>query len=63
MGLLVRIPLTGTSVIFPLIGAMAGKSLKRFTVKQRKHDAIKLLAQSRLDSIAILCQGPARLET
>ena len=28
------------------------KSLKIFTVKQEKHDAIKLLAQSKLDSIA-----------
>ena len=28
------------------------KSLKIFTVKQEKHDAIKLLSQSKLDSIA-----------
>ena len=31
---------------------MAGKSFKTFTVKQEKHDAIKLLAESKLDSIA-----------
>ena len=37
---------------FFLITAIARKSFKIFTVKQEKHDSIKLLAQSKLGSIA-----------
>ena len=35
-----------------LATAITRKSFKIFTVKQEKHDAIKLLAQGNLDSIA-----------
>ena len=35
-----------------LASAITRKSFKIFTVKQEKHDAIKLFAQSNLDSIA-----------
>ena len=37
---------------FFLITAIGRKPCKIFTVKQEKHDSIKLLAQSKLDSIA-----------
>ena len=37
---------------FFLITAIARKSFKIFTVKQEKHDSIKLLAQRKLDSMA-----------
>ena len=52
VGLPVGIALSGTSLLLSLATAIAGKSFKIFTVKQEKHDAIKLLAQSKLDSIA-----------
>ena len=48
----VGIALSGTSLIFSVATAITRKSFKIFTVKQGKHDAIKLLAQSKLDSIA-----------
>ena len=51
-GLPVGIALSGTSLILSLATAITRKSFKIFTVKQEKHDAIKLLAQSKLDSIA-----------
>ena len=44
--------LGGTSLLLSLATAITWKSFKIFTVKQEKHDAIKLLAQSKLDSIA-----------
>ena len=47
VGLPVGIALSGISLLLSL-----AKSFKTFTVKQEKHDAIKLLAQSKLDSIA-----------
>ena len=52
VGLPVGIALSGTSLLLSLATAITRKSFKIFTVKQEKHDAIKLLAQSKLDSIA-----------
>ena len=51
VGLPVGIALSGTSLLLSLATAITRKSFKIFTVKQEKHDAIKLLAQSKLDSI------------
>ena len=47
----VGIALSGTSLLLSLATAMIQKSFKIFTVKQEKHNSIKLLAQSKLDSI------------
>ena len=44
------IVLSGTSLLLSLATAIARKSFKIFTVKQEKHDIIKLLPQSKLDS-------------
>ena len=52
VGLPVGISLSGTSLLLSLATAITRKSFKIFTVKQEKYDAIKLLAQSKLDSIA-----------
>ena len=52
LGIPVGIALSGTSLLFSLATTITRKSFKIFTVKQEKHDAIKLLAQSKLDSIA-----------
>ena len=52
VGLPVGIALSGTSLLLSLAIVTTRKSFKIFTVKQEKHDAIKLLAQSKLDSIA-----------
>ena len=52
VGLPVGIALSGTSLLLSLVNAITQKSFKIFTVKQEKHDAIKLLSQSKLDSIA-----------
>ena len=52
VGLPVGITLSGTSLLLSLATVITRKSFKIFTVKQEKHDAIKLLAQSKLDSIA-----------
>ena len=52
VGLPVGIALSGTSLNLSLATAITRKSFKIFTVKQEKHDAIKLLAQNKLDSIA-----------
>ena len=51
VGLSVGIALSGTSLLLSLTTAITRKSFKFFTVKQEKHDAIKLLAQGKLDSI------------
>ena len=51
-GLSVGIALSGTSLLLSLTTAITRKSFKIFRVKQEKHDAIKLLAQGKLDSIA-----------
>ena len=52
VGLPVVMALGGTSLPFPLATVFKRTSFKIFTVKQEKHDAIKLLVQSKLDSIA-----------
>ena len=52
VGLPVGIALSGTSLLLSLATAITRKSFKIFTVKQKKHDAIKLLAQTKLDSIS-----------
>ena len=52
VGLPVGIGLSGTKLLLSLATSITRKSFKAFTVKQEKHDSIKLLAQSRLDSIA-----------
>ena len=46
----VGIALSGTSLLLPT--AITRKSFKIFIVKQKKHDAIKLLAQDKFDNIA-----------
>ena len=52
VGLPVGIALSGTSLLLSLATAITQKSFKIFTVKQEKHNAIKLLAQTKLDSIS-----------
>ena len=52
VGLPVGIALSGTSLLLSLATVITRKSFKTFTVKQEKHDSIKLLSQSKLDSIA-----------
>ena len=52
VGLPVVIVLSGTSLLISLATAITQKSCKMFTVKQEKQDAIMLLAQSKLGSIA-----------
>ena len=52
VGLPVDVVLSGTSLLLSFATVITQKSFKTFTVKQVKHDAIKLLAQSKLDSIA-----------
>ena len=52
LGFPVGIALSGTSRLLSLATAITRKSFKILTVKQEKHDAIKLLAQTKLDSIA-----------
>ena len=52
VGLPMGIALSGTSLLLSLATTITRKSLKIFTVKQEKHDAIKLLAQIKLDSIS-----------
>ena len=51
IGLPIGIALSRTSLILSLATAITQKSFKVFTIKQEKHDAIKLLAQSKLDRI------------
>ena len=48
----VGIALSGTSLLLSLATVITRKSFKTFTLSQEKHDAIKLLAQSKLDSIS-----------
>ena len=52
VGMPVGIILSGTSLLLSLATVITQKSFKTFTIKQEKHSAIKLLAQSKLDSIA-----------
>ena len=51
VGLPVGIALSGTSLLLSLATVITQKSFKTFTVKQEKHDSIKLLAQTKLRSI------------
>ena len=51
VGLPVGIAKSETNLLLSLATVITQKSFKTFTVKQEKHDAIKLLAQSKLDSI------------
>ena len=51
VGLPVGVALSGTSLLLSFATAVTRKSFKIFTVKQKKHDAVKLLAQSKLGSI------------
>ena len=48
----VGIALSGTSLVLSLATVITRKSTRTFTVEQEKQDSIKLLAQSKLDSIA-----------
>ena len=52
VGLPVGITLSGTRLLLSLATVITGKFFKASTVKQEKHNAIKLLAQSNLDSMA-----------
>ena len=52
VGLPVGITLSGTSLLLSLATFITRKYFKTFTVKQEKHDVIKLLAQSKLNSMA-----------
>ena len=52
VGLPVGTALSGTSLLLSLATTITCKFFKIFTVKQEKHDSIKLLAQSMLDSMA-----------
>ena len=64
VGLPVGIALIGTSLLlFSLATIITRKSFKTFTVKQEKHDAIKLLAQSKLDSIANIISKVKQMES
>ena len=47
----VGITLSGNSLLLSLATVITRKSFKIFTIKQEKHDAIKLLAQSKFDSM------------
>ena len=51
VGLPDRATLGGASLLLSYVTVITQKSLKSFTVKQEKHNSIKLLAQSKLDSI------------
>ena len=52
VGLPVGIALSGTSLLFSLATVTTRISFKTFAVNQEKHGAIKLYAQSNLDSVA-----------
>ena len=52
VGLPVGITLSRISLLLSLATVITRISFKIFTVKQEKHDAIKLLPQSKLDSVA-----------
>ena len=54
IGLPVGIASSGPTLLLFVATVFTRKSFKTFTVKQEKHDSIKLLAQSKLDSIANL---------
>ena len=48
----IGIALSGTSVPLSLATVVTQRFFRKFTVKKEKHEAIKLLAQRKLDSIA-----------
>ena len=52
VGLPVGIAISGTTLRLSIATVITRKSFKTFTVKQEKYDSIKLLLQSKLDSIA-----------
>ena len=52
VGLPLGLALSGTSLLLSLATVITRKSSKTFTMQQEKHDTIKLLAQSKLDSTA-----------
>ena len=52
VGLPVGIALSRSSLFIFLATVITPKSFKTFTVRQQKHDSIKLLAQSKLEGIA-----------
>ena len=52
VGLPVGAALGGTSLLLSLATVITQKSFKTFTVEQEKHNSVKVLAQSKLDSIA-----------
>ena len=52
VGLLVGIALRRTRLLLSIATAITQKSFKIFTVKQEKHDSIRLLTQIKLDSIS-----------
>ena len=52
VGLSVRIALSGNKLLYSLVIVIIQKSFKVFTVKQEKHDAVNLLVQTKLVSIA-----------
>ena len=54
----VAIVLSGTALLLSLATVITRKYFKTFTVQQEKHDAIKLLAHSKLDSIANIISQP-----
>ena len=54
VGLPVGMILEETSLLFPHATVITRKSFKIYPVEQEQHDATKLLAQSKLDSIANL---------
>ena len=62
VGLPVDMVLGGTSLLFSLANVITRNSFKMFTVKQEKQDAIKLLAQSKLDSIANIISQQCKTE-
>ena len=52
VGLPVGVALSGTSLLLSFATAITRKFFKIFTIKQEKHNATKLLTQSKLDSKA-----------
>ena len=52
VGLPIGIALSGTSLLLSLATVITQKIFKTFTVKQKKHEHIKLPAQSKLDRIS-----------
>ena len=58
VGLPLSIVLSGSSLLLSLAAVITLKSFKTLTVKQEKHDSIKLVAQSKLDSIANIISEP-----